>query len=155
MLCKRSLIIRLLASFTFQDIQLKNPPWPESASELDRPSDRRFSTKLVPTFTDKRCHVVSVTNPYGRNLHFLDRSRYFFFQVAPQLYSRGWVDLVPDPRLLWICGSAGNRARTSGSVARKSDHWTTEAVENELPLPITEHRLLGRPTSNPVTQALS
>jgi hypothetical protein len=28
------------------------------------------------------CHVVSVTNPYGRNLGFLDRSRYFFFQVA-------------------------------------------------------------------------
>jgi hypothetical protein len=26
--------------------------------------------------------VVSVTNPYGRNLGFLDRSRYFFFQVA-------------------------------------------------------------------------
>jgi hypothetical protein len=24
----------------------------------------------------------------GRNLGFLDRSRYFFFQVAPQLYSR-------------------------------------------------------------------
>jgi hypothetical protein len=26
--------------------------------------------------------------PYGRNLNFPDRSRYFFFQVAPQLYSR-------------------------------------------------------------------
>jgi hypothetical protein len=32
---------------------------------------------------------VSVTNPYGRILGFLDRSRYYFFQVAPQLYSRG------------------------------------------------------------------
>jgi hypothetical protein len=32
--------------------------------------------------------VVSVTDPYGRILGFLDRSRYFFFQVAPQLYSR-------------------------------------------------------------------
>jgi hypothetical protein len=28
-------------------------------------------------------------NYYGRILGFLDRSRYFFFQVAPQLYSRG------------------------------------------------------------------
>jgi hypothetical protein len=28
--------------------------------------------------------VVSVTNPYGRNLDFLDGSRYFF-QVAPQV----------------------------------------------------------------------
>jgi hypothetical protein len=35
------------------------------------------------------CHVVSVTEPYGRVLGFLDRSRYFFFQVAPQSYSRG------------------------------------------------------------------
>jgi hypothetical protein len=29
--------------------------------------------------------VVSVTDPYGRILGFLDRIRYFFFQVAPQL----------------------------------------------------------------------
>jgi hypothetical protein len=35
-------------------------------------------------------------NPYGRILGFLDRSRYYFFQVAPQLYSRGWVDPVLD-----------------------------------------------------------
>jgi hypothetical protein len=27
--------------------------------------------------------------PHGRILGFLDRSRYYFFQVAPQLYSRG------------------------------------------------------------------
>jgi hypothetical protein len=52
-----------------------------------------------------------VTDPYGRILVFLDRSRYFFFQVAPQLYSWGWVDPVPDPLLLRKCGSAGNRTR--------------------------------------------
>jgi hypothetical protein len=41
-------------------------------------------------FADRRCHVVSVTNSYGRILGFLDRSRYyFFFEVAPQLCSRG------------------------------------------------------------------
>jgi hypothetical protein len=28
-------------------------PWPESESELYRPSDRRLSAKLVPTFADK------------------------------------------------------------------------------------------------------
>jgi hypothetical protein len=33
--------------------------------------------------------MVSVTNPYGRILGFLDRSRYYCFQVAPRLYSRG------------------------------------------------------------------
>jgi hypothetical protein len=28
-------------------------------------------------FADRGCHVVSVTDPYGRILYFLDRSRYF------------------------------------------------------------------------------
>jgi hypothetical protein len=51
--------------------------------------------------------VVSVTVPYGRILGFLDRSH--------------WVDPVPDP-LLFFSGSAGNRTRASGSVAKNSDH---------------------------------
>jgi hypothetical protein len=46
--------------------------WPEPASEIYRPSDRRLS-KLVPTFTDRECHMVSVTDPNGRILGFLDR----------------------------------------------------------------------------------
>jgi hypothetical protein len=50
-------------------------------------------------FADRGCHVVSVTNPYGRILGFLDRSHYYFFQVALQLNSRGRVDPVPAP--LW------------------------------------------------------
>jgi hypothetical protein len=97
-------------------------PWPESTSELYRPSDSRLSTKLVPTFAGRGCHVIIVTDPYGRILAFLDRSRYFFFQVAPQLYSRGWVDPVPGPLLLRKSGSAANRTRTSESVASNSDH---------------------------------
>jgi hypothetical protein len=32
--------------------------------------------------------MVTVTDPYSGILGFLDRSCYFFFQVAPQLYSR-------------------------------------------------------------------
>jgi hypothetical protein len=31
----------------------KQTPWPESSSELYRPSDRRLSAKLVPTFADR------------------------------------------------------------------------------------------------------
>jgi hypothetical protein len=50
---------------------------------LCTPSDRRLSAKLVPTFANRECHVVSVTDPYGRILDFLDQSRYLFFQVAP------------------------------------------------------------------------
>jgi hypothetical protein len=64
----------------------KQTPWPESASELYRLSDS-LSAKIVPTFAGRGCHVVSVTDPYGRILAFLGRSRYFSFQVAPQLYS--------------------------------------------------------------------
>jgi hypothetical protein len=55
-----------------------------------------LSAKLVLTFADKRCHVVSAVDPRGRIFGFLDRSHYYFFQVAPQLYSRGRVDPVPD-----------------------------------------------------------
>jgi hypothetical protein len=40
-------------------------------------------------FVDRGCRVVSATNPHGGILGFLDRSRYFFFQAARQLYSRG------------------------------------------------------------------
>jgi hypothetical protein len=67
---------------------LLKTPWPESVRELYRPNDRRLSAKLVQAFADRGYHVVSVTNPYGhgRILGFLDRSRYYFFQVAPQLY---------------------------------------------------------------------
>jgi hypothetical protein len=43
-----------------------------------------------------------------------------FYQVAPQLYSRGWVDPVPDPTTVFFSGSAGNRTRASGSVAKNS-----------------------------------
>jgi hypothetical protein len=45
--------------------------------------------KVIAKFADRWCHVVSVTDPYGRILGFLDRNRYFFYQVAPQFYSRG------------------------------------------------------------------
>jgi hypothetical protein len=44
-----------------------------------------MSAKLVPTFADRELHVVSVTDPYGSILTFLD----LFFEVALQLYSRG------------------------------------------------------------------
>jgi hypothetical protein len=70
-----------------------------------------MSAKLVPTFADRECRVVSATDRHGRILGFLDRSRYYFFQVALQLYSRGWEDPVPDPLLLRKSCSARNRNR--------------------------------------------
>jgi hypothetical protein len=96
----------------------KQTPWPVSASKLYRLSDCRLLAKLVLTFVVWVCHVVNALHPYGRIFGFLDRNRYFFFQVAPHLYSQGWVDPIPDQLLLKKSGSAGNRTRTSGSVAR-------------------------------------
>jgi hypothetical protein len=65
----------------------------------------------VPIFVDRECCVVSTTDPYGRILGFIDRSLNFFFQVASQLYSRGWMGPVPDPLLLRKSGGAENRTR--------------------------------------------
>jgi hypothetical protein len=58
----------------------KQTPWSESSSELYQPSDRCLSAKLVPPFADRGYHMVSMTDPYGRTLGFLDRSRYFSFK---------------------------------------------------------------------------
>jgi hypothetical protein len=88
---------RLSSHCVFRRRQLKNyritmaplTPWPETASELYRPRYRRLSAKLVPNFANRGCYMVSVKDSYGRILGFLDRSRYFSFQAAPQLYSRG------------------------------------------------------------------
>jgi hypothetical protein len=49
----------------------RKTPWLESASELYRPSDQRLLAKLVTTFADGGCHMVSVTDPYGLILAFL------------------------------------------------------------------------------------
>jgi hypothetical protein len=56
---------------------IKKTPWSESASELYRLSDRRLSAKLLLTFAERGCHMVSGTDPYGPILGFLDMSRYF------------------------------------------------------------------------------
>jgi hypothetical protein len=87
--------------------------------------ERTIPTELPPFFGEVSANFYGVLRgqrnrslrPYSR---FLDRNRYYFFQVAPQLYSRGWVDPVPDPLLLRKSGSAGNSTRTSGSVAGNS-----------------------------------
>jgi hypothetical protein len=113
---------RQTSPFCQMKLKQKKTPRPQSASEVCRPSDSRLSAKVVSTFADRGCHVVSAADPHGRVLGFLDRSRCFFFQAAPHLYSRGWVDPFPDPLLLRKSGSAGNRTRSSGSVARNSAH---------------------------------
>jgi hypothetical protein len=93
-----------------------------------RPIDHRLSAKLVSTFADRVCRVASGTRslrPYSR---FSRPEPLLFFQVAPKLYSRGWLVPVLDQLLLRKSGSAWNRTRTSWSVDRNADHWSTEAA---------------------------
>jgi hypothetical protein len=65
--------------------------------------------------------VVSVKDPYGRILVFLDRSRYFFLSSSSSVVLTRLSGPVPDS-LLFFSGSAGNRTRASGSVAKNCDH---------------------------------
>jgi hypothetical protein len=73
------------------------------------------------------CRAVSEADPYGRNFDFLDRSRYFFFQVVPQFYSWGWVDSVTDQLLLRKSGSAGQRTLTIRSQRRSCVFFSSSA----------------------------
>jgi hypothetical protein len=64
---------------------LKNLPWPEFMNELYRSSDCRLSAKIVPTFPDSGCHVVSVTDPYSRILGFLDLITVVTFSILSRI----------------------------------------------------------------------
>jgi hypothetical protein len=75
--------------FTFTYEFVTKTPWNESTSELYQTENHCLSVKLMSTFADRGYHAVSATDPYSRVLVFLDRSRYFSFQVAPQFDSRG------------------------------------------------------------------
>jgi hypothetical protein len=101
----------------------------------------------MPTFADRGCHVVSVTDPYGRILGFLDRSRYFFFQVAPELYSQGWVDHTLVDNSAYICESPYENSETakrffhkfSGEHFQQYSHWLEMGEHFALRPPIIKH----------------
>jgi hypothetical protein len=76
---------------------------------------------LVPTSVDRGCHEVSATDPHVHILGFLDRSRYYFFQLALPLFQAQYLsqNLV----------APGIEPGNCDSVARNSAHLTTEAVD--------------------------
>jgi hypothetical protein len=49
----RAVLPTVMTTKTSKNKQTKQTPWSESANELYRPSDRRLSAKLLPTFADK------------------------------------------------------------------------------------------------------
>jgi hypothetical protein len=96
---------------------LKTTPWSESASELHRPSDRHLSAKWLLTVADRGCHMVSVTDPCGRIVDFLDRSCYTFLSSSSSVV----LTRLSGPRsrpTTFFSGSARNRTQASGSVLR-------------------------------------
>jgi hypothetical protein len=48
-------------------VEYTNMHWSKH-SHISQLSDHRLSTKLVPTFADRGCHVVSTMDPHGRIL---------------------------------------------------------------------------------------
>jgi hypothetical protein len=81
---------------------------------------RRTIPTERPLLVVRGCHVVSVADPQGRILGFVNRSRYFFFQVAPSCtHEAEWTPFQSH---------TGNRTRDSGSIASNSYHWATETV---------------------------
>jgi hypothetical protein len=52
-------------------------------------SPENYTERATAAFADRKCCVVSTTDLHGRFLGFIDRSRYYFFKVAPELYSPG------------------------------------------------------------------
>jgi hypothetical protein len=64
-------------------------PWLQSASELYRPSDSRFSANLIPTFVDRECLIVNAKDPHGRIAGFSMPEPLLFLPSSFSLYSRG------------------------------------------------------------------
>jgi hypothetical protein len=92
------------------------------------PSYRRLPAKLMPTFADRGCHVVSVPDAYGRILGFLDRShnsfRFICLQAArwEQFACYGTQQQVPSSARAeptFIC-SAGSICRPYVNICHRS-----------------------------------
>jgi hypothetical protein len=82
--------------------KLKNDtPWSESASELHRPSDRRLSA-VSANFLRIESATWSAWRIPMAVFSVFWQEPLLFYQIAPQLYSRGWVDPVPDPLLFFF-----------------------------------------------------
>jgi hypothetical protein len=106
--------------------------------------------KVMPNYAGRDYSVISATGPTAVKLGFLDRSHCYFFQVAPHLSSRGWVDPVIYPLFVRTSGSAGNRARNIWICSQELwplDHrgvqppsWRTKYWSTNLPSALLSQR---------------
>jgi hypothetical protein len=85
--------------------------------------------------------VVSVTDPYGRILRFLDRSRYYFFQVVPQLYSLYLLGQGPVP--VFLSSLSVPNFHQSGHCSTLNIQWArSSAISAHVQYIIQRYKLL-------------
>jgi hypothetical protein len=80
--------------FQLQCCNIKTP-WSESASELYRQSGSRLSAKWLPTFADRGCHMVSVTDPYFCNIYIFYctynlENHHYFYTILLLTFNKLW-----------------------------------------------------------------
>jgi hypothetical protein len=103
----------------------KQTPWSESDSELYRPSDSRLSAKWLPTFADRGCHVVRVTD---RKKRVKTKEKY----KLSYNYINCTINLVGRSFGKWrrrrLCsgGSRRVRRRSFGCAVRQAESGETD-----------------------------
>jgi hypothetical protein len=90
----------------------------KTTNSVARVCERTTPTERPPLVGGRRVNFWGYRVPCGQRDGYLRpystlsrQETLLFYQVAPQLYSRGWVDPVPGPILLRKSGSIGNRSR--------------------------------------------
>jgi hypothetical protein len=119
----------------------------QQALRLCRPSDRRLSAKLVPTFANIECHVVRVTDPYGRILGLIWDSQNKIFRPLPtclklKMKGRLFPRLFAKPKArsgLWdfILVNIGGFLQGS-SLREETAFCSREWKEDTLPLSVSD-----------------
>jgi hypothetical protein len=94
--------------------ECKQTLWPQSTSQLYRQSDRRLSTKLLPTFADWGCRVVSATDPYDCILEF--------FGQEPLIF-------LPSSSAISLTKLSGPRSRITSQKIWKSREWNPAPLD--------------------------
>jgi hypothetical protein len=97
-----------------------------SVREWTIPSDQCLSDKLLSTFADRGCYVVNIMDPNSCILGFLDWSHYYFFQVAPQLYSR------PQRRSCDVHAHCNNHASWISNASSHGEWFTCRNGQTRL-----------------------
>jgi hypothetical protein len=113
-------------------------------------------------FAYRGCHAVTVTDPYGRILYFLDRSRYFFLSSISSVV----LTTLSGPRsrpttFFWYCRESNPGLRICSQELWELDHrGGRESLYNKLKknvinlifLTISVNVLFGSPMLNGYNQ---